>query len=111
MRQVRSAMATLTRFLGPPSRPRKRLSAIDAALARSLVLPAWSSSRSFTEGQERPRQQAALAYMSFLYPLAPLLEPLPRSEGYRIRRLGWMAQREEARRWLWALKRAESILG
>jgi hypothetical protein len=111
MQQVRSATATLTRFLGPPSRPRKRLSWIDAELARVLVPQAGLVLlKILEEGQERPREKAAFAYMSFFYPLPPLLEPLKRSRGYRIRRLGWMAEGEQVREWLRALER-ESILG
>lgn len=112
MRQVRSATAVLTRFLGPPSRPRKRLSWIQAELARVLVLEAGLVLvKVFEEGQERPREKAAMAHMNFFYPLPPLLEPLKRSRGYRIRRLGWMAEGEEVTGWLRALERGESILG
>ena len=66
MRQVRSATATLTRFLGPPSRPRKRLSWTDAALARVLVLQArLVLVKILMQGQEGPREKAAFAYMNY----------------------------------------------
>jgi hypothetical protein len=113
MRQVRRAKAILTMFLGPPSRPRRRLSWGQAELARILVPRAvMVLARIIEEGEgtEPPRVEAAFAFFRFLYPFAPLLEPLPRSTGYRIR-LDWSAEGEQVREWLRAIDRGQSILG
>jgi hypothetical protein len=54
---------------------------------------------------------ALFTYLRYLFPLPPLLEPLPRSTGYRIRRLGLMAEEEQIREWVLAIDRGQSILG
>jgi hypothetical protein len=111
--KTRWAAATLAEFLGPPPRPRKRLSAGEARLARLLVPGAVTViGRIFRESDGTDTQGVALfTYLRYLFPLPPLLEPLPRSGSYRIRRLAPMAEDEQIKEWVLAIDRGQSILG